>query len=209
MRIRNVKDKENILDSCPIYIKDPESYRLKWNELFLNDNPIYLEIGCGKCSFILEASRRYPNINFIGIERIDSVLALGIKKIDNFPKNLILINYDANYIDKIFDKEIDRLYLNFSDPWPKKRNSKRRLTHVNFLKKYDCIFKGKKVIELKTDNRDLFEFSIVSLSNFNYLIDTISLDLHNSSINDNILTEYEEKFAKKGQKIFYLKATKL
>lgn len=208
MRIRNVKNKKEILNNNSNVINNPLLYKGKWNECFNNDNPIHLEIGTGKCSFIIENAIKYPNINFIGVERIDSVLALGIKSLKEYIPNLRLINYDANKIDDIFSSEIDVLYLNFSDPWPKSRHAKRRLTSYEFLTKYDNIFKNKKTIIQKTDNESLFTYSIISLSNYGYVFEDLSLDLHNCSKNDNIETEYEKKFASKGCKIFMLKATK-
>ena len=180
----------------------------KWQKEFNNNNPIYLEIGTGKCKFIIENAYKYPNINFIGIERSDSVLALGVKQIKDDIPNLRLINYDANKIEELFNHEIDLIYLNFSDPWPKKRHAKRRLTSIEFLKKYDNVFKNDKIIVQKTDNRLLFESSIISLTNYEYKIEEISLDLHNSDISDNIKTEYEDKFSNKGCKIYMLRAIK-
>lgn len=212
MRLRNVKNKEEILDNSEILIKDPEKYIGKWQSLFKNDNPIYIEIGMGKGGFILENALRYPDINFIGIERFDSILARAIQKIEGreeIPKNLILVRMDAKNIDKVFQKEIDKIYLNFSDPWPKKRHAERRLTSTTFLNKYDSIFKKDKIIEMKTDNTNLFEFSLVSLSNNGYVLEKVSLDLHNSDIEDNIMTEYEKKFSEKMMKINYLKAKKI
>lgn len=208
MRIRNVKHKKEILENCANVIDSPENYKGKWQQLFENNNPIYIEIGSGKCHFIIENAKRYPNINFIGIERIDSVLALGIRDIDSLPNNLALMNYDAEKIEQIFQKEVDKIYLNFSDPWPKDRHDKRRLTSPIFLNKYENIFKNSKSIELKTDNRQLFEYSIIQFVNQKYLIDDISLDLHKCVNNDNIMTEYEQKFSKKGYNIFMIKVSK-
>ena len=212
MRLRNVKNKEEILDNSELLIKDPEKYIGKWQELFKNDNPIYIEIGMGKGGFILENALKYPDINFIGIERFDSILARAIQKIEGreeLPKNLILVRMDAKNIDKVFHKEIDKIYLNFSDPWPKKRHAERRLTSTTFLNKYDSIFKKDKVIEMKTDNTNLFEFSLVSLSTYGYILEKISLDLHNSDVEDNIMTEYEKKFSEKMMKINYVRAKKI
>ena len=207
MRIRNVKNKEDILNNNSCVVLDPCSFKGKWSSCFGNSNPIHLEIGPGKCGFIREMALRNPDINFIGVERIDSVLAIGVRELDNVP-NLRLINYDANKIDEIFSNEISLLYLNFSDPWPKARHAKRRLTSSIFLEKYDKIFVDKKRIVQKTDNEGLFAYSIVSLSNYGYVIDEVCLDLHNCLKDDNIETEYEKKFASKGCKIFMLKATK-
>ena len=210
MRIRNIKDKKDILKSSSYVIENPKDYKEKWNTYFKNNNPIHLEIGTGKCTFIYNMAKNNKNINFIGIERIDTVLALGIKEIENEEKlhNLVLINYDANYLDDILGNEVEKLYLNFSDPWPKNRHQKRRLTSFSFLEKYDIIFKGDKKIEMKTDNKDLFEFSLVSLSEYGYKLKDISLDLHNKKDFNNIMTEYEKKFTKKGCKIFYLNVEK-
>lgn len=210
MRIRNIKDKKDILNSSSYIVGDPLSYKNRWNDLFGNDNPICLEIGSGKGSFIYELALKNPNINYIGIERIDTVLALAVKNIEEKDKisNLKLINYDASLIDDLFNRDISQLYLNFSDPWPKKRHEKRRLTSLPFLKKYDIIFKSDMIINFKTDNRKLFEFSITSLSNYGYKIKDISLDLHKREDFDNIMTEYEKKFSNKGYNICYLKAEK-
>lgn len=210
MRVRNLKNKKEILESSPYYIDEPGLFKGKWNTYFKNDNPIYLEIGCGKCTFIYEIAKRNPDKNYIGIERIDTVLAYGIKEIEKLEKlsNLVLINYDAFHIDDIISEEINTLYLNFSDPWPKKRHEKRRLTSFNFLEKYDTIFKDEKNLEFKTDNTNLFEYSLVSLSKYGYSIIDVSFDLHNKKDFDNIKTEYEDKFSKKGFKIKYLKAVK-
>ncbi len=207
MRIRNIKNKKEILNNCKNFIENPEDYRGKWKKLFKNNNPIYIEIGCGKCGFIKAMAKKNPNINYIGIERIDTVLAIGLKEIDEYD-NLYFINYNANTIENIFDKEIDRIYLNFSDPWPKERHTDRRLTSTVFLKFYEKIFKKEKEIILKTDNREFFEYSIKSLVNNNYLIKTISLDLHNSLISDNIMTEYEQKFVAKNMNIFFIEVYK-
>ena len=210
MRPRNLKNKKEILENSKYVILNPETHKGKWKNLFSNSNPIHLEIGTGKCSFIYEMAKTYPNINFIGLERIDTVLALGVKEIEKYEKldNLYLINYDALNLDKIFTKEISHIYLNFSDPWPKARHEKRRLTSFRFLEKYDIIFKSDKNITMKTDNKDLFEYSIISLSNFGYTITDLSLDLHKKQDYNNIMTEYESKFAKKGNNIYMLKVKK-
>ena len=211
MRLRNVKNKEEILNNSKLLILNYENYKGKWNKLFNNNNPIYIEIGMGKGEFILENALKYPNINFIGIEKFDSILARAIQKIENrieIPNNLILVRMDAKNIENAFSKEIDKIYLNFSDPWPKKRHSERRLTSTTFLKKYDNIFKNNKEIEMKTDNVGLFEFSLVTLSENGYVFNKISLDLHNSNIENNIMTEYEKKFSEKNVKINYVNAKK-
>ena len=164
MRIRNVKNKEEILNNSKFLVKDYKSNITSWSKLFNNNNPIYIEIGMGKGKFIIENAKKYPNINFIGIERFDSILAKALPKIDNGINNLLIIRMNALEIDEVFDKEIDRIYLNFSDPWPKVRHHNRRLTSEIFLNKYDKIFKGKKEIYLRTDNPDLYTYSIETLS---------------------------------------------
>ncbi len=210
MRVRNLKNKKDILENSNYFIKNPEKYKGKWNKLFGNKNQINVEIGSGKCKFIYEIASKNPDKNYIGIERIDTVLALGIKEISKLPKlnNLRLINYDAYNVDSIFDKEINTLYLNFSDPWPKKRHAKRRLTNFRFLQKYDIMFSSDRKIIFKTDNKDLFEYSIISLSDYGYKIKDISLDLHSRDDKNNITTEYEKKFSSKGFKIYMLNAVK-
>lgn len=211
MRLRNVKNKEEILNSSKLLVLDYSSYKGKWKKVFGNNNPIYIEIGMGKGDFILENARMYPDINFIGIEKFDSVIVRAIQKIEkdeDMPTNLRLIRMDALNIQDAFSKDIDRIYLNFSDPWPKKRHQERRLTSNTFLKRYETLFRDKKEIIMKTDNVSLFEFSLVTLSQNKYILEKVSLDLHSSDIENNIMTEYEKKFVKKNIKINYLVAKK-
>lgn len=207
MRLRNLKNKEEIMDACDFLITDSSQYKNKWNKLFGNNNPIYIEIGMGFGKFIYENALNNPNINFIGIERYDNVIARAIKKFDKRLDNLYIVRMDARDIEESFDKEIDLIYLNFSDPWPKKRHASKRLTSIDFLKKYDNIFKNKKTIIMKTDNRDLFISSIESLSSYGYSLNNISFDLH-SREETVITTEYEEKFISKGNPIYYLEGIK-
>ena len=209
MRVRNVKNKDEIINNSMYTMEDPYLFRGKWSSVFNNSNPIYLEIGIGKGKFILENAKNNPNINYIGIEKNGSVLSYAIKKIEEYKlNNLKLICFDANKIDEIFSKDIDLLYLNFSDPWPKNRHEKRRLTSSSFLEKYDKIFKNNKLIEMKTDNQCLFEYSVISLVNNGYKIEDISLDLTNKEDFINIRTEYEEKYILKNNRIYYLKVIK-
>ncbi len=209
MRQRNVKNKKEIINNSRYIILNPSEYKNKWQSVFNNNQPIYIEIGMGKGDFILENAIRYPNINFIGIEKFDSIMALAIKKIDNYElSNLRLIRMDALDIENVFSKEIDKIYLNFSDPWPKDRHAKRRLSSPIFLKKYDNIFKNIPLIEMKTDNRKLFEYSLISFNNNGYIIDDISLDLHKSNYENNIMTEYERKFSSLNNPIYYVKVEK-
>ena len=208
MRLRNVKNKQEIMDTAINLILNPKDYKGKWKEVFNNNNPIYIEIGMGKGDFIIEHAKRYPDINFIGIERFDSVIVRAIEKVPEEIPNLRLVRMDAKDIEEVFDKEISRIFLNFSDPWPKKRHHDRRLTSHIFLKKYDNLFVKDKEIVQKTDNRDLFEYSVISLSTYGYKIEDISLDLHNSEYEDIIMTEYEKKFKSQGLKVYSLIATK-
>ena len=209
MRLRNVKNKDDILNSSSYLVNNPKDYCGKWNKLFGNNHKLYIEIGMGKGTFLLENAKTYPDINFIGIEKYSSVLARAAQKleVEELP-NIKLIRMDAKDIEEIFSKEVSRIYLNFSDPWPKKRQYKRRLTSEAFLNRYDSIFKDEKEIIMKTDNMNLFEFSLEELSKYQYKFEKVSLDLHNSDIEHNIETEYEKKFSEKGNKIYYLYAKK-
>ena len=208
MRLRHIKGADEDIKKSKYYIDDPESYKGSFNKLFNNKKPIHLEIGMGKGNFIIEMAKRNPDINFIGLEKFDSVLVKAVEKLNDIElDNLKLIWYDAATIDKVFDHEIDTLYLNFSDPWPKKRHAKRRLTHESFLEKYDNIFKKGNNIIMKTDNRKLFEYSVKSFTDYGYKIDDISLDLHSDEV-DIVETEYEKKFTKKGNVIYKVNVKK-
>lgn len=202
MRLRNVKNKEEILNNSSYFIGTGEEFIGKWSNVFKNNNPIYVEIGMGKGKFIIENAIKYPNINFIGIEKYDSVVAKCLPKIPEGLDNLKILRMDALNIDKVFLKEIDRIYLNFSDPWPKVRHSLRRLSSKVFLKKYDSIFKNDKEICMRTDNRDLFVYSLLSFSEYGYVLRKLSLDLHGEDIDNLITTEYEDKFSDKGVPIY-------
>lgn len=208
MRLRNVKNAASIVENSNYVINNPKEFIGKFQSLFNNDNPINIEIGMGKGDFIIGMAQKYPNINFIGIEKYESVMVRAIEKLENIElPNLKLIRMDAIEIDKVFDKEINTIYLNFSDPWPKKRHAKRRLTSEIFLKLYDKIFIGVPHIIQKTDNIGLFASSLVSLSKYGYTLEEVSLDLKNEDI-DNVVTEYENKFMNLGTNINYLNAKK-
>lgn len=198
MRLRKVKGATEIVKNSNYTINSYLELKGNFKSLFNNNNSISLEVGMGKGDFIINMAKKYPNINFIGVEKYDSVLVRAIEKIDEDIPNLKFICMDANNIDSVFYKEIDTLYLNFSDPWPKARHKNRRLTSINFLKKYDDIFKSDKKIQFKTDNRGLFEFSIIEFNNYGYKFEEISLDLYKGDIKDNVQTEYEKKFKDKG-----------
>ncbi len=203
MRLRNVKNKEEIMANCPFLITDPKTYCGKWHQVFGNDNPIYLEIGMGKGKFLKENALKNKNINYIGIEKFDSVIAMAIKKIPEDIPNLRIIRMNALDIDTVFNNEIDLIYLNFSDPWPKKRWYHRRLTSPIFLAKYQKIFKDVNRIEMKTDNEDLFIYSLETLSSFNYHLSDISFNYHKTHENI-IMSEYEERFQRMGKNVYHL-----
>ena len=208
MRLRNVKNAKEIVENNEYVIKNPEEYKGIYSKFFNNKNPIHLVIGMGKGNFILDMALKNPDINFIGVERYESVLVRALEKVvDKEIPNLKFMCMDAINLGEVFDHEIDCIYLNFSDPWPKKRHAKRRLTSNVFLPIYDKVFKGDCLIVQKTDNVGLFESSIVSLSNYGYVIEDISLDLANTDI-ETSLTEYEAKFRSQGIKINYLVARK-
>ena len=206
MRLKNVKGANLIIEKGLYYVSNPYENKGIWNKIFKNNNPIYIEIGMGKGDFVIENAIRYPDINFIGIEKFDSVIVRAIQKTNELElNNLLLIKVDALNLDKIFDKEIDLIYLNFSDPWPKAKHTKRRLTSPIFLNIYDKIFKKDKTIIMKTDNTGLFEYSLESLSEYGYDILYKSNDYNDE---DNIMTEYEKKFREKGININRLIAKK-
>lgn len=209
MRLRNIKNSKEIIENSRYTVKNPFIYKGKWNKIFNNNNKIYIEIGMGKGNFILKNALKYKDVNFIGIEKYDTVIAKAVKNIDNYDiPNLRLVRIDAVELPDIFDNEIDLIYLNFSDPWPKERHEKRRLTNKKFLSIYDKIQKNNKSLILKTDNKKLFEYSIVSLSEFGYIIKNVNLDLHNSKECDIITTEYEDKFILISKPIYKLECEK-
>lgn len=209
MRLRNVKGAKEKIENSKYVILDYENYKGKFREIFGNNNLLYVEIGTGKGKFIRELALKNPNINFIGIEKFDSVLVRALEKVeDEDIPNLKFIRMDATEIEKAFSHEIDKIFLNFSDPWPKARHENRRLTSTSFLKKYDNIFKDKKEIEMKTDNRHLFEFSVISLTNYGYKLEYLCLDLYSEDTSLNVSTEYEDKFHNKGFPIYKVIVTK-
>lgn len=212
MRLRNLKNTEEILNSSPYFKGSPEENNGKWSSVFGNNNPIFVEIGMGKGQFIIEHAKRYPNINFIGLEKFDKVLARSLVKVPEGLDNLLIIRADAINIDQVFTNELSGVFLNFSDPWPKSRHESRRLTSSVFLDKYDKIFVNNSVnIKMKTDNMGLFTYSVCSFSKHGYIIDDLSLDLHNDSRfedEDIITTEYEDKFSSKGMPIYYVNVKK-
>lgn len=210
MRLRNVKNAKEIVDASPytLNLEEYKSFKGRFKEIFDNDNPICLEIGMGKGDFIIGMAEEYPNVNFIGIEKYESVMVRAVQKLeDKKLPNLKLICTDAFWISDIFDHEITTIFLNFSDPWPKKRHMRKRLTHEIFLRQYDEISIGNPHIIQKTDNIRFFAYSLSSLSIYGYTLRQVSLDLEHEDI-PNVETEYEKKFKSCGVRINYLDAVK-
>lgn len=207
MRLRNVKNKEEIMLNSKYLVINPFENKGRWRKIFDNNNPIYVEIGMGKGKFIIESAINNPDINYIGIEKYDSVVAKCLGKIPDNLNNLLIIRANALDIDNLFTNEVDKLYLNFSDPWPKNRHHLRRLSSIIFLEKYDKIFKGSNVIEMRTDNQDLYRYSLISFSGYGYKFEDISFDLHKDNM-PLITTEYEDRFSKDDLPIYYVKCVK-
>ena len=211
MRLRKVKDAKLKLEESRYFISNPSEYKGKWLSLFNNTNPIHIEIGCGKGKFISELASKNPDINYVAIEKFDSVLLRASEKLEELELNNLKITIlDAGELLNYFDsKEIQTIYLNFSDPWPKKCHAKRRLTSKLFLDEYKNILSDDGAIIQKTDNRHLFEFSLESFNENGFLIKNICLDIHKDEerFPDNITTEFEEKWMDKGP-IYYLEAYK-
>ncbi|ONI38106.1 tRNA (guanosine(46)-N7)-methyltransferase TrmB [Candidatus Epulonipiscium fishelsonii] len=210
MRLRKDARAEKYLEEENKVIKNPQTIKGKWNIEFNNENEIFVEFGCGKGDFALEMVKAYPNINFIAIEKFETVLYKACKKANaenGIPQNLRFLNIDVESCIDIFGShELSRIYLNFSDPWPKNKYAKRRLTYRKFLDKYKSILKPSGEIHFKTDNKQLFAFSIEEFSYSKWLIKNVSLDLHNSNFKNNIITEYERKFSELGYTINRLEA---
>ena len=209
MRLRNVPGARETIIENQFSIQQPEQMKGKWHEVFQNDHPIHIEVGMGKGQFIIEMARRNPEVNYIGIEKYSSVLVRAVEILDVFEQdNLRLIRMDAENIEEVFDKdEVDRIYLNFSDPWPKDRHAKRRLTSTRFLERYDNILTPEGRVMFKTDNKDLFDFSLEQVEEAGWILENHTYDLHHSEYNEgNVMTEYEEKFSAKGNPICRLVA---
>lgn len=206
MRLRNVTGSREMIAENQYVVHDPESLKGRWKEEFGNDHPIRLEIGMGKGRFLMELAEKNPSINYIGIEKYSTVLLRAVQKMELNPlPNVRLIRMDAEYITTVFEyEEIDRIYLNFSDPWPKDRHAARRLPSRQFLERYDRILKKDGIIEFKTDNKDLFTFAEEELPFSNWEIIQITYDLHADMemMKDNIMTEYEERFSSMGNPIY-------
>lgn len=210
MRLRIIKEADSkLLDYKPIYIDEPKSYKGKWHEVFSNNNKICLETGMGKGQFIIELARQNPEINYIGIEVSATVALRAVKKIkkENL-NNIHVININAIELDECFGiSEVNKIYLNFSDPWPKGKHEKRRLTSYKFLEKYNLVLEDEGLIEFKTDNYKLYLFSLMSFNNFGLKFLDLSLNLHND-VEKIITTEYEDKFTMLNKPIYYIKVRK-
>lgn len=210
MRVRKRKGAQEHLENNPHYvILEPEAAKGRWCEVFGNDHPIHIEVGSGKGAFITGMALKNPEINYIGIDIQLSVLSYALDKVlTSQAPNVRLLRVDGSSLTNYFDAgEVDMMYLNFSDPWPKSRHEKRRLTYKSFLDTYKQILLENGEIHFKTDNRGLFEYSLASFSQYGMTLKQVWLDLHASDYPDNVMTEYEARFAKKGQVIYRLEAT--
>ena len=205
MRLRNIRGSEEVIQNSPYVIQKVQEYKGKWSQVFGNHNPIHIEIGMGKGNFITTLAKNNPEINYIGIEKYTSVLLRAVQKIEVDPvANLRFICIDAKILGEVFaEEEISKIYLNFSDPWPKDRHAKRRLPSKEFLTLYGTILKQSGDLEFKTDNRGLFDFAVEEAPLAGWNIHQITYDLHqDEKMNQgNIMTEYEEKFSSKGNPI--------
>lgn len=209
MRLRKKPGIKNKLEELQeIVIRNPEVYKGQWHTVFGNTHPLHVELGTGKGTFITNLAGISPDINYLGVERVPDILYIAAKKAMVRPlPNLRLLNIDVENLPFIFeDGEVDRIYLNFSDPWPKKRHSKRRLTHRRFLEIYKKVLKKEGEIHLKTDNQGFFEFSLNEFSEMGFRLRNITFDLHKSGFSGNIMTEYEERFVNLGQPIYRCEA---
>lgn len=207
MRLRNIPGAKDVISNSPYCINEPAEFKGNWKtQVFSNTNPLHIEIGMGKGQFLTTLAQNNPSINYIGIERYNSVLLRAVQKVEELDiPNLRFICFDAAEIETIFDKnEVDQIYLNFSDPWPKDRHAKRRLTSSTFLGRYNTILTTNGHIEFKTDNIQLFDFSLEEIKNTTpWHIDAHTYDLHHDETlnKGNIMTEYEEKFSSLGNPI--------
>ena len=205
MRLRNIPGANEAVAASPYCIQDAAEHRGQWHAFFENDHPIHIEIGMGKGRFLMDLAALHPEINYIGIERYTSVLLRAVQKMDTLQlPNVHFLCEDAAKLPEIFaPEEVDRIYLNFSDPWPKARHAKRRLTSREFLKRYEQVLKKEGAVEFKTDNRGLFEFSLEEVKESDWNLEVCTFDLHHDEelVKGNVMTEYEEKFSSMGNPI--------
>lgn len=207
MRLRNIPGSKDVIADSRFVVQNPDSQRGKWSEVFKNNHPVWIEVGMGKGRFIMDMARLHPDINFIGIEMYDSVLLRAVQKREQMEEelsNLYFIRMDARNLPEVFAQgEVDRIFLNFSDPWPKERHAKRRLTSRQFLERYDQILAEDGQVEFKTDNRGLFDFSLQEVEETKWQLVASTFDLHHESemVRGNVMTEYEEKFSSMGNPI--------
>lgn len=210
MRLRNIPGAQDAILESPYVVQEPQSYKGRWNEVFDKDQPLHIEVGMGKGRFLMDLARIHPEINYIGIEMYDSVLLRALQKREELEENgtvysnLYFMRVDARLLPEIFEKgEVDKIYLNFSDPWPKARHAKRRLTSREFLERYDQILAEEGKVEFKTDNKDLFEFSLEEVNETKWNLEASTFDLHHNEemVKGNVMTEYEEKFSSMGNPI--------
>jgi len=210
MEYKKFKDADKIINRSDYMVTKPEENKNNWSNVFGNNNPIHLELGMGRGDFIINMAISYPKINFIGLEISEDQLVKAVQKLNNknLP-NLKLICADARAIDTFFGREINTIYLTFSEPWPKAHDEKKRFTHESYLRLYDKIFKKDKHIIMKTDNKGLFQYSLQSLSQYWYVFDRVSLDLHNDEnpIKNNIMTDWEKKCVQDRKPIYYVDAS--
>ena len=205
MRLRNIKGSRENIQASKYVVQEYREQKGKWRELFGNDHPIHIEIGMGKGRFLMDMATLHPEINYVGIEKYSSVLLRGIQKQEELQlPNVMFIRMEAEYITEVFAKdEVDRIYLNFSDPWPKDRHAKRRLESREFLKRYNEILVPEGVVEFKTDNMDLFEFAMEEVEPAGWKLRQWTKDLHHDPKMNagNVMTEYEERFSSVGNPI--------
>lgn len=205
MRLRNIKGSKEFIENSPFVVHQPEEYKGCWQDLFHNNNPLHVEIGMGKGQFIHTLAAEHPDLNYLGIEMYSSVLYRALeRRVQTELDNLYFLRFDARNLTEIFASgDIDRIYLNFSDPWPKDRHAKRRLTSPDFLSIYDKVLLPSGYIQFKTDNRSLFDFSVESVKASGiWHIDELTYDLHHSEyLKENIMTEYESRFVAEGKPI--------
>lgn len=210
MRLRNIPGAQDAILESPYVIQEPQSHKGKWTEVFEKEQPLHIEVGMGKGRFLMDLARIHPEINYVGIEMYDSVLLRALQKREELEENgmvysnLYFMRVDARLLPEIFEKgEVDKIYLNFSDPWPKARHAKRRLTSREFLERYDQILAEEGKVEFKTDNKDLFEFSLEEVKETKWNLEAFTFDLHYDEVmvEGNVMTEYEEKFSSMGNPI--------